>query len=173
MFKAPAGILHHLALALSLALFIGLPQAAAAQDEEKIAKTRELIEVMKMVERADRLMIFVMTEMERATTSANPGKEESVAGLVREKFVPAIRRRLPAYLEQVVGLYAEHFTLVELEETIAFYKSPTGRKWIDAQAVVSTRTQQLALGWAQGVMAEVMSEVEADFQERGLMMPPI
>ena len=164
---------HVFALALAAALAMSFPQPAAALDPDKVAKTRELIEVMNMVERADRLATVLLTQMQNLATSVNPGKEDIAADLMREKFMPVMRRHLPDYIEMVVGLYAEHFTLTELEETIAFYRSPTGRKWIETQPVVLERSQRLALNWAQGVLAEVMDEVEADFQKRGLKMPKI
>ncbi len=167
------GILRQAFLMLAVAIVLGVPQPASAQDEAKVAKTRELIEVLNMVERADSLATVMVTQMQALVTTANPGKEDIAADLMREKFLPAMRRHLPGYVELVVGLYAEHFSLAELEETIAFYQSPTGRKWIETQPLVLQQSQQLAVGWAQRVVAEVMREVEADFQKRGLELPPI
>ena len=173
MLTAFQGTLRRAFPMLALAVCLGTAQPVSAQDEEKIAKTRQLIETLNMIERADSLMTVMMTQMQALVTSANPGKEDVAADLMQEKFMPAMRRHLPGYVELVVGLYAEHFTLAELEETIAFYQSPTGRKWVETQPIVLAQTQRLAVGWAQKVVAEVMREVEADFQKRGLELPPI
>ncbi len=165
--------MRHAFLALAVAMMFGVPQSVLAQDEEKIAKTRELIEVLNLIENADTLVTAMMAQMQALASTANPGKEDIAANLMREKFMPAVRRHLPAYMELVVGLYAEHFTLAELDETIAFYRSPTGRKWIETQPLVINQSQQLTLAWSRRVIAEVMHEVEADFQKRGLALPPI
>lgn len=173
MIPAFIGTQRHAFLTLAVAMVLGLPQPVSAQDEAKAAKTRQLIEVLEMVERADNLAITLMTELQYMATAANPGKDDIVAGLMREKLLPAMRRHLPAYVELVAGLYAEHFTVAELEETIEFFQSPTGRKWIVTQPLVLKQSQKVAVAWAQNVVAEAMRDVEAEFQKRGLKLPPI
>ena len=173
MFKALAGIQRHIALTLALPLLIGFPQAATAQEEEKLAKIQELMEILQVAERADNFLKVFVKQNQEQVESANPGLEDVAAELMREKVLPAMRGRLPEYLEIVTELYAEEFTLAELEQTVAFYSSPTGRKWMQIEPRLRGYREQIALQWGSRISGQVMREFEADFQKRGLAMPPI
>lgn len=61
-----------------------------------------------------------------------------------DKFMQEILSA-PEIMEGVAKIYEDNFTPAELEELIAFYDSPLGRKVIDAQPAIAQATAELTM----------------------------
>lgn len=71
---------------------------------------------------------MLMLELERQPSEEDLAQLEAVMHAGLEEFLTA-----DLWQETVASVYAENFTAAELQETVAFYSSPTGRSILAAQ----------------------------------------
>jgi hypothetical protein len=102
---------------------------------------------------------------------SNPGRGREVADLMQERLIPAMRKRAPEFINQAASVYSKHFTIADLDQLIAFYKSPVGKKLFAAQGTILTEMKQVAQVWVQDLATEVTQSLAPEFQKRGLAMP--
>lgn len=51
----------------------------------------------------------------------------------------------PETVQAMARVYAQYFTLDEMQELIVFYRTPIGQKWVKANADISLKTQRIAI----------------------------
>jgi hypothetical protein len=102
---------------------------------------------------------------------SNPGRSTEVADLLRERVIPAMREHVPEFIRVAARVYSSHFTRADLDQLIAFYESPVGKKLFGNQGTILREMVQVAETWARKRGAEVMRTLAHEFQKRGLSMP--
>lgn len=147
-------------LAVAVALMFGQAQAAVAQTpvpatgsaefEAKAALVRRYFVVIQF-EKLMNVTMESMTGSILADSGLPEDKYEIVEGAVLEAFAVV----MPQMIEANVALYAEAFTLEELEGLVAFYESPIGRS-VMVKAVVLSRSSGELLSRFQPIMEEEM-----------------
>jgi len=70
-------------------------------------------------------------------------------------------------LTEVAKLYASRFTEQELKDTLAFYKSPLGRKLVAEEPIILDQSMKTAQTWAEGFAQEIMSKIRGEMKKRG------
>lgn len=58
----------------------------------------------------------------------DPGNKSRIVAILSQEFMAAIKRQYPAYLKRAAAVYAESFTLEDLNAINAFYSSGPGAK---------------------------------------------
>ena len=64
-------------------------------------------------------------------------------------------------------LYADRFSEQELKDLLAFYKSPLGKKLIDAEPRAIGLSMAFMNAWAQDFSETVMGAFRAEMRKRG------
>lgn len=140
----------------SAALAAGGP--AAAQDagrEQRLILSRELIAVSTGPNLAKSVEGYAAAEMEK-TIAGQDGEE---AAWVRANMPAMIGRMTNRIMADLAPVYADTFTIEELEAQIAFFRSPVGRQ-------IAAKTIELATGQEtvlQTAVLAMMTEFEAKF----------
>ena len=175
------------------AAFAGMPSFAAAQagapaaaaTPQTDAAVKELMAAMDV----RKMMTASFTEMEKAlpqmmraqmtaVINADPSasdekKKEAMAKL--EQVLPgaaeAINRmfRDPALVDEMMAeigpLYARHYTLAEIKELTAFYRTPLGQKMLALSPRLAAESmaigQKIVAPRLNGLMLEVMQNAQA------------
>src|SRR5215468_7579342 len=70
-------------------------------------------------------------------------------------------------VNEVAKLYASRFTEQELKDTLAFYKSPLGRKLIVEEPAILDQSMKTAQTWAENLSQEVIAKMRAEMKKRG------
>jgi hypothetical protein len=159
---------------LVAALALAMPGAAAAQntvDPVALAKAKELMQVSNLVAMRDQMVALVEAQITNLVAAANPGAEEEVDRAMSDLIRPALKRRMPEYLDLAAGIYAAHFTRGELEQIVSFYKSPVGQKLAREQSALLPDITKMSKAWVNRVGNEVLKDAAADFAKRGLKTP--
>ena len=78
--------------------------------------------------------------------------------VVQDVALESLTAVMPGYMDRVVAVYAEEFTLEELEGVVAFYESPIGRSLTAKSVILARRTGEL--------MEYFQPAFEADMQRR-------
>jgi hypothetical protein len=86
---------------------------------------------------------------------------------VLKTIEPEMELQKQQVVNAIAVIYARAMTEAELKDTIAFFKSPSGKKYVDTQPVVLddlVREMQL---WSQELAEYVMVRVRAEMQKKG------
>jgi uncharacterized protein len=67
----------------------------------------------------------------------------------------------------IAGIFAREMTEAELKDTMAFFRSPSGRKYVETQPVVLDDLVREMQKWSQDVAEYVMVRVRAEMSKRG------
>lgn len=143
--KAPAGVLLALLLPV-LSAWGGSPEAPGPAREPA---ARALLEAMDAAAVSERALTGTVENMVRA----DPGLADYRA--VLEKLL----RRYAGWQRiepDVVRLYAETFTVAEMQAIADFYRSPAGQKLLQHQVALTVRVSELV----RDRMLEHMTEIE-------------
>ena len=159
------------ALTLTLLLAAWLPQAGAAQDDSKLERARALAEVMKVQAVAEAMTGDASLLLDSLASRANPGREAEALELVRQEILPAVRRYQADYLERVVRYYSESLSAGEIEESIAFFRTATGQKWVSNVAELALGPFQIGSEWLGDATKLAVRETRGAFEQRGLTAP--
>ena len=162
------------AAVLAAALALATPGAADAQnaaDPAALAKAKELLQASNLVAMRDQMVILVEAQIAALVRDANPGQDDKVDRAVADLIRPALKRRIPEYLDLAAGVYADHFTRAELDQLITFYKSPLGQKLMREQAELVPDITKMSKAWINRVGNDVLKDAAADLTKRGLKAP--
>lgn len=160
-------------LLLVLSLLTSSAQAAPAKgdDVQRLEKARILMELSGSQALADQTLLAVTRQAEELMAHENPGREAEVTALVRDHFLPKARTALPDLTRGITGLYAAHFTLAELDQMIAFYRSPAGKKLVALSPTIIQQSMSLGQAWAEGVADRAWGSFARAARDRGLTVP--
>jgi hypothetical protein len=165
---------RRVSIVVAALLMAALPTHAGAQskaDPVALAKAKELMQVSNLGAKRDQMVALVEAQIAALVRDANPGDEDKVDRAVADVIRPALKRRIPEYLDLAAGVYADHFTRAELEQLVLFYKSPLGQKLVREQGDVIPAITEMSKQWVNRVGNEVLKDAADDFAKRGLKAP--
>lgn len=116
-------------------------QPQAASPSADMAAREELVRRYFRAIQFEKLMTGVMDSM-MAPLVADTEIPEEKRDMVREAIVEGFSSVLPQMMEASVDMYAEAFTLTELEQLVAFYESPVGRSLMAKTVMLTQRTNE-------------------------------
>ncbi|EZP54963.1 MULTISPECIES: DUF2059 domain-containing protein [Sphingomonas] len=151
--------------------------AQAAAQPGTIATARALVAQMRMERVLDpmfaQLMPLMVSNVEnamRADTAApaalkarlatDAGRQQ-VGAIISEEFARAFRERYPAIAEATAEEYRKTFSESELTTILAFYRSPTGAKLLDAQPALQKALSEAGRGVGRDAAMAAFPKVQA------------
>ena len=128
------------ALPLLALLLLASPAVRATDqpDAAALAKARELVDASMVPGSSEQMVGAISGSVAQLILSVNPGKEEQIGPVVDAYFTPLLREHFSELSEVPATAFAKTFTADELDQLLAFYRSPLGKKYLDAQAKVQT-----------------------------------
>jgi uncharacterized protein len=160
--------------AFAAVLYMAVATAARADvDPAGLTKARELMEASGVEESFRQLFPIIVRQLGDLLQKANPDRGDEVNEIMETKMTPKVLDRSGELIELVAHVYAEHFTVDELDQLVEFYESPIGRKLVGEQTEVMKESMAIGRRWGTAVGEEVMQELAPEFEKRGLKMPNI
>lgn len=127
-------------------------QVSAKPDEGRLAAAHRLLEASGSAE----LMLTAM--------KANIPVQRAAMPQVPPAFWTRFEQRLvveaPAFLDSIAVVYAGAFTLQELQQLIAFYESPIGRRLRAVQPDLVAQSSQIGQRWGARLGASIAAGLE-------------
>lgn len=163
------------ALLLATAIMIGLPQGAApvraqGSPSDAMAAARELAQITT----AGVLPQIMASYTERTWPSVeaklrqkNSTLDATTVDELRKEFVQLQVGVLREVMADAGPVYARHFTLKELRDLVAFYKSPTGKKALVAMPQASLELLAGVAPRLDGLSQSVNDKFAAILKQRG------
>jgi len=151
-----------------LALLVGLMVPAGAQSpgsDGEIA-ARELIATMKLGDQFTLILPMVFKAMKPAIVQNRPDVDRDFDALV-----PVLQQKMAArvgeLMEAAVVIYSGNFSVEELRDLIAFYKTPTGQKLLQKTPVLTQQTMIAGQKFGKSAGAEAQQEMIEQLRSKG------
>lgn len=156
-------------LALLLLTLSCVPLAARADDASKLAKVQEFFKVSKM----DQLSVQVMKQ---AMDQVNSGVMQQMLGVKltpsQQQSVDDVTKRMQKIISGALNwkdlepeyakIYAAAYTEQQLDDILAFYKSPTGQAMVDKSPALAAQASAITQKRMEAVIPQ-LQQVMKDF----------
>ena len=133
---------------------------------ENLAAARELIQVMKATDQFKVLLPTIMQALKPAFVQGKPEMEKDF-----DAILPAINqvaaRRVDELAEALAIIYASNFSVGEIHDIAAFYRSPTGQKLLAQQPIIARESLVAGQKWAQTLSTELREAIADQLRKRG------
>ncbi|MFY9694795.1 MAG: DUF2059 domain-containing protein [Xanthobacteraceae bacterium] len=142
-------------------LLASAPAPAQSQTQpsaESLAAARELVQAGHATDNLKKILPTILQNLKAAIVQNRPEVERQYDSMM-PLFTQKAQDRLNELTDAIAVIYANNFTVDELHDIAAFYRTPTGQKPIARQAVIAQQSmamgQQLGRLIAQDVQQEL------------------
>jgi hypothetical protein len=104
------------------------PPASPAERAERARVADAIMAEANVASMLDRMVPAMLDQMMPSLIQGNSGREDEIRRILSEELGAALKQAGPAIITRSRDLYVERFTAAELNEMLAFNRSPTGRK---------------------------------------------
>jgi hypothetical protein len=118
----------------------------------------ELLDMMHLEERYSKIIPVLKRAMRDAMVSKNPEFEKDVNDVV-DIYFKDMAARLNELKHINAEIYASHFTSEELEQLVAFYKSPVGVKLVTQSPAIAAENLEAAAKWNEAARLRLEKEL--------------
>lgn len=144
------------ALCLGRPLHAQEPPEPAGADSAKLGAVRSLLEVTGAAE----VIVASLEANIPAQRAANP----AVPAVFWDEFETLAKERIPSLVDSLVPIYDRHFTLDDVNELLAFYRTPVGQRLVEVQPLIARESSETGQRWG----ARLGVEVAAELAKRGI-----
>ena len=159
-------------------VLFALSMPAGAREEKtdsvKIQAAKALLIEMGGTRSFDKLMIRMSQRLLPVMQQQYPGKEKLVGEVMDNAMKKVLKEHEADKVEMVrktATIYASHFSVGELNEITAFYKTATGKKLVAKLPLIANETMQTNQAWAQKLATDIIGKFGQEADKRGLKRP--
>jgi hypothetical protein len=147
-------------------VLLAAPARAQSPPPDALAAARELLATMRFTDQFKAIMPNILQALKPAIVQNRPEVErdfDAVMPLLLEAMTP----RLNELVELTAAIYAHNFTARELRDVTAFYRTPTGEKFL--QKLPAVTQQSLAMGqkFGQSIAGDLHERMTQELRKRG------
>lgn len=154
------------ALALSVAGFAALPATAQELSPEHLAVARQYVNLTDSASIYETALIETAVSTMRTIVAQNPEIVDEVDAAITATL-DFYKGKKGELLDQFARVYALNLTMEELEEIVAFYESPAGRKLVAANSTLNESMQTVMGVFETNLKTEFFAKVRAELREAG------
>lgn len=152
------------ALAL-VALAGGLAQAAEPSAAAIDAATRLFTDI-GMKPTLDEVVPVLFIQLERNVTKTNPELMTPLHATLLA-IEPDFLKSEDTVLNESAKVLASSMTEQELKDTVAFFESPTGKKFLSVQPAVLQQVAALTNSWRDKLSADILERARVEMKKKG------
>jgi hypothetical protein len=140
-----------------------LPQTPSA---DALAAAREMFEVAKIGDQYKMMMPMIVQGMKPAIVQGRPQVERDFDAIA-PVLMAGFESRLAEITEAVARIYAENFTAAELRELTAFYRGPTGQKFLQRLPAILQSSMAVGQQIGQRLGQELQGRMIEELRKKG------
>jgi hypothetical protein len=157
----------HALCAASVAWFVFAGDARAQQPSATaLALAKEVMELKGAIAMFDPIVIGVIEHNRNLLLQVNPNLSRDINDVVMQLRNEYAGRRAEIHAE-MARAYASQFTEQELRDAAAFYKTPLGKKLIEAEPKAVDEATKRVDAWSTKFAEEVMAKMRAELRKKG------
>jgi uncharacterized protein len=159
------------ALMLALSLLVSgaatTPSNAQEIPPEELALARQYIDLVNTANLFRGVMLKVAINSFKALQAGHADIQLEIQGAV-DRTLQSYTGQESSLLDQLARVYATVFSLEELQEIVAFYESPTGKKLAAAATELAGTTDDVLKVYENNLSSEFVAKVRADLKAKGV-----
>lgn len=144
------------------------PSAAPAASASHLAVARE-VAVESGITRSFDVVAPQLYDRLRQQAVTRPELSKDL-NEVLEALLPEMELQKQRMVAAAAGIYARLMSEAELQATIAFFRSPAGRKYVESQPLILDDLVREMEKWSQDLAEYMMVRVRAEMGKRGHQM---
>lgn len=161
---------------LAPALLLTVCLSPALRGEEltpaKAADIRRLMEVTGSADLALQFASATSRQMFQVIKAAQPDFPDRAIAILEKELLALFAERMAApggLVDQVIPIYARHFSHAEIRELLAFYDTPIGRKTVRVLPTVVAESMAAGQQWGQSLGPDIQKRLLAALKREGLL----
>ena len=161
-------IVYQLAVA---AFFAGAAVPASAQKAEppaaRLSAAHELLNLTGAGKQFEAVIPLITQQMTKMLASQKPEKRQEIEQVMEGLSGEMIKHK-QELIDEIAGLYATAFSDEDFAGLIAFYKTPTGKKFIEMQPNITKGSMLIGQRWGQKIGAQLEKSAREELKKRGI-----
>jgi uncharacterized protein len=155
-----------LAACLTVVLLAAGPAPAQAPSPDAMAAARELIVTMRAADNFKTILPAIVKNLKPAIVQSRPDVERDYDAIM-PLILESMNARVNDMLDQMAALYAHTFTAEELREVVAFYRGPTGQKFVEKLPTITQEGMRIGQRFGQSIAGELRDRIVDELRKRG------
>jgi hypothetical protein len=149
-------------------VWLAHPQITRAQEPSAaaVALGREIVQLKGGLDLFNSVIDGVVEHHRRLLLQADPNLDKDLRTVATQLRAEYAGRKSEIHAE-VARAYASQFTEAELRQIAAFYKTPLGKKLIDAEPRALDGATKRVDAWATKFAEEVMAKMRGEMRKKG------
>jgi len=139
--------------------------SATAPPAENLAAARELVQTMKATDQFKALLPTIFEGLKPAFVQGRPEMAKDYDAIM-PIIIEGASQRLSAFADMLAGIYAQNFSVDELHDLTAFYRSPTGQKLIARQPIIARASMVAGQQFGQMLVADLKEKITEELKKR-------
>lgn len=154
------------AMLVALFGFVAVAQAQQAPSAAQLKLARQVVEMQGSQRSFEGAVPTIFTQIYNQYVSQNPDLDKDIAAALRA-LLPEFDKRKEEITGILARVYAEKFTEAELKDIVAFYESPTGKKFVGSTADIGKQTMGKLQEWSGKVNQDAIDRLKAEMKKKG------
>ena len=157
-----------LAFVLTLAAVIAASTPVRAQSvpPDSLAAARELVAAMKMTDQMKSIFPLMMKNLKPVVTQNRPEVAKDFDAIM-PMMIDGALARTNELIDLMAAVYARNFTVDELRDITAFYRTPTGQKLLEKLPAVMQQAMTAGQQFAQTIVNDMQQRMIEELRKRG------
>jgi hypothetical protein len=132
-------------------------------------KILELMDIIGAKNISRQVSVSFAQQLSYGLKQSQPDIDPEAFKIVASVTDEELSKRSDDLLEKMVPLYAERFTEADLDALLAFYKSPIGRKTVEAMPALMQESMELAIDESKASVPKIQERVTARLRADGML----
>jgi len=156
-----------MAAGIVTAVFVSVaPAYPQSASPDAMAAARELVEAARTTDQFKTLLPLISQQMKTVIVQGRPAVERDY-----DKIIPmvleAANQQMGKFADAVAAIYAGNFTADELRQVTAFYRTPTGQKFLEKTGVIAQQSMAMGQKFGQQLVQDLEGRMKEELRKRG------
>lgn len=159
-----------LLICASLTANAGTSLADVPQDKKDVI--RELLDASNSVSMAKQFSGAISKSMWANFKLTRPEIKESSLNRIADDLSTTLESHMEGpggLLDYITPVYADRYSLDELKQLVAFYKSPIGQRVVKESPIIMTNSMEAGAAWARSLNHEIQASVLSSMAKEGML----
>ncbi len=152
-------------IAISTLPSMGFSEELTPEKEKVIVK---LLEVTGSKNIGLQMGNAINQSLANSLKSSNPEIPNRAFEILAEETNNLMVKGIDDLMNSIIPLYHKYFTKTEIEELLAFYETPLGKKTIATLPQLMSESMALGQKWGESMIPELVAKVQSRFKEEGI-----
>ncbi len=159
------------ALLLAFVSVTAIPARSMAASDISPAKRAAIIQLMETTGSKNiglQMGNAMIQNLVTAMKTGNPDLPDRAVAIVTEETRKLVEQRIDGLLKTIVPIYDQYFTADEINELLAFYQTPIGKKTISVLPRLTQASMLAGQKWGQELVPELVKTLQDRFKAEGI-----